>query len=692
MAIDYNFVDPGAIQDAASQRLTSQFNDRARLTAGNAVAAGDYGAGSRALLSSGQINDGLALQAQGKAQADDTASRSALTDYAAGNYNAAKTGFAKANNLQGVTAADTGQKAYTAAHLQVMAKLANALDTDHKAGIDPATSFDKAAPIIASLFPDSSKDLPQYRAAFLANPQGVIDTVRQATQKEMEAFTLGDGQTRFDGKGKPIATADPKTEYKTVKNADGSEALLKVGGPGSESPAPGGAAAAPGGVHSSAAAPNPVVAQVAPLAAAAGAKPADTAYLTRLAQVESAGNQNAQNGSSTGLYQFHPDTFASVGGKDIRDPADQTKAALALSQRDRQALQANGIEPNDANTYIMHQQGAGGGMALLKAPSQISAVAVLTPVYGNEKLAKQAIVNNGGSADMTAGQFVDHWRQKWGESPARAGVDVPTATQAPADAPPGVKVLYTGQGDDNKLDDKTVDYVAHQYMMTGTLPPLGMGKAAASNRDKILNRAAEIETETGATGADAVTRHLAIKSSGAALTQNTKTLAAVSQFENTASKNADLMLSLALKGGSQTGAPVINRWLQAGRKQIAGDPDVSNFDIALGTFADEYAKIVSGATGAQGSTDASRREAYDRLSKYATQGQLQSGIATMKKEMANRIQALQDQQSTLTETIRNGGVAPKPAASPTSGPAPTPPAIKPPHKMTDAELKAALGL
>jgi hypothetical protein len=220
----------------------------------------------------------------------------------------------------------------------------------------------------------------------------------------------------------------------------------------------------------------------------------------------------------------------------------------------------------------------------------------------------------------------------------------------------GVRVLQRGvpKAEDpmDSLTPEAIDYVAQQYISTGQLPPLGMGKAAAATRTKIINRAQAIEAETGATGQEAVVRHATVKAATSSLAALTKTTSMVESFENTAKKNADLMLELAPKGGGQTKMPVVNRWLQAGRKHIAGDADVANFDIALGTFADEYAKIVSGATGAQGSTDASRREAYERLSKYATQGQLQGGIATMKREMANRIDSLHEEKAALEATIR----------------------------------------
>lgn len=204
------------------------------------------------------------------------------------------------------------------------------------------------------------------------------------------------------------------------------------------------------------------------------------------------------------------------------------------------------------------------------------------------------------------------------------------------------------------LTDDAVQLLAGRYLKDGSLPPLGMGKAAAGARQKILNQATKMAKDLGLDAGDLVAGTLDIKATGHALDKSMTQLSTVKSFEETALKNADLMLTLAPKGGGQSNIPALNRWLQAGRKQIAGDKDVTSFDIALGTFADEYAKIVSGSTGSQGSTDASRREAYDRLSKYATQGQLAAGIATMKQEMGNRISSMEDVTDGLRAHIRSG--------------------------------------
>lgn len=239
-------------------------------------------------------------------------------------------------------------------------------------------------------------------------------------------------------------------KIQTVKDAMGNEHVVVVSGDAAANAPQVATPQAPtGGVYD----------RVAAIAQDAGATDTESAYLRRLAQVESAGNTAAQNGRSTGLFQFHPDTFASAGGKNIADVGDQTKAALNLSRQYRVTLQQNGVTPSDANTYIMHQQGAGGGLALLTAPPEVSAVAALTPAYGDAATAKKAIVNNGGSPDMTAGQFTDMWRQRWngsasdktssGGSPTGAV----TAKEVYSSAPNGGPGGHYGSNTDLQGDD-----------------------------------------------------------------------------------------------------------------------------------------------------------------------------------------------------------------------------------------------
>jgi hypothetical protein len=190
----------------------------------------------------------------------------------------------------------------------------------------------------------------------------------------------------------------------------------------------------------------------------------------------------------------------------------------------------------------------------------------------------------------------------------------------------------------NGVDSQTVNFAAQQYLLTGQMPGLGMG--SASLRTAILQRAAQLAGDPGS--------H--------ALGQVTKNRAMVEAFSQTALKNADLALSLADKGAGPAGSPMLNRWIQYGRKNVAGDPDVASFDAALTTFKNEYAKIMSGATGAQGSTDSARHEADELISNAFTPEQLRSTIATMTKEMGNRRSSLLEQEQQLQRQIsRRGG-------------------------------------
>lgn len=233
--------------------------------------------------------------------------------------------------------------------------------------------------------------------------------------------------------------------------------------------------------------------------------------------------------------------------------------------------------------------------------------------------------------------------------------------------PPGAPVRADGHQvihgpvkavDTTELDDNSIDYVARQFTKTGQMPPLGMGKEAGQMRREIIKRAAQLDTEAGRTGEDAVVSHAAVKSAASSLTKVSNQRNIAEPAEKTVISNANFLLTLAPKGGGQTGSPVLNRFLQHARGEYAGDPDVSAFNNTIGTVADEYAKVMSGGTGSQAATDSSRAEAYRRLSSSATLPQLRSNIAAMKVEMANRITSLKNQEGELQATIRNGGVAP----------------------------------
>lgn len=124
-------------------------------------------------------------------------------------------------------------------------------------------------------------------------------------------------------------------------------------------------------------------------------------------------------------------------------------------------------------------------------------------------------------------------------------------------------------------------------------------------------------------------------------------------FEETAKKNFDLALQLAPKAVPDLG-PWMNKWVQEGKTAVGGE-DVPPYVAALMTGANEYAKIMSGSTGAQGSTVDSRREAMEIFSRYLNTGQIKSVIDVAQKDMDNRKTSYTERLDNIKSRIRSEG-------------------------------------
>jgi len=266
-----------------------------------------------------------------------------------------------------------------------------------------------------------------------------------------------------------------------------------------------------------------------------------------------------------------------------------------------------------------------------------------------------------------------------------------------------VQAKTAQNGQPSQLD---IDTMADRYNITGQLPPLGMGSSPL--RAAILTSAAAqargerpMVPQTGAApGAPSAAGGQASNagvfgSSKVALSAVSKQAAMVDAYEKTAGMNLDLANSYVNGPGKtldETGSPLLNRALLHWQQHITGDPATQQFVNALTTSRDEYARVISAATGAQGITDAGRAEASNLFPDSISPAQLGPAIITAKQEMENRSQGLHAQMESLkqhlasiggTGTSSGGGpsgsvasgatpvqgIAP-PAAAPTPGTAP----------------------
>ena len=148
--------------------------------------------------------------------------------------------------------------------------------------------------------------------------------------------------------------------------------------------------------------PNPMNQRIAQAAYQRGVDP--EAALTIWRSEGSVTNPNVKNprSSATGIFQFISGTWKGMGGTDSdRLNLDkQIEYGLRLTKMNSDGLESHlGRKPQTWEVYLAHQQGLGGARSLLSSDPSVKAASLV---------GEKAVVQNGGTADMTAGQFINH--------------------------------------------------------------------------------------------------------------------------------------------------------------------------------------------------------------------------------------------------------------------------------------------
>jgi len=210
------------------------------------------------------------------------------------------------------------------------------------------------------------------------------------------------------------------------------------------------------------------------------------------------------------------------------------------------------------------------------------------------------------------------------------------------------------------LSKDALDMSADRFLTDGTLPP-GISKA---NRDAIMNRAAAIAREKGI-NPDRVAQ-LEVTANKQALGQLSKTETMVGAFEKNFVKNVKIVENLNAKKDT-TGVPLLQRWINAGKKAVSGDPDLAALNIAIKAVQNEYGKIVSGSMGNTAVAVSEIKRMEDLLNSAQTPQDVQAVLNTMKAETQNRIAGFKEQREELTRSMRSSTTAP---ATKSNAPAP----------------------
>jgi hypothetical protein len=204
---------------------------------------------------------------------------------------------------------------------------------------------------------------------------------------------------------------------------------------------------------------------------------------------------------------------------------------------------------------------------------------------------------------------------------------------------------------------------AARYNIDGTLPPMGMGKQAAAGRTAILNEAALQAGASGVSPDDQRIAQIGNKANSAALAKIQQQQTMVGAFEKNFNRNADIALEYSTKV-DRTGVPLANKWINAGKRSIAGDPELAAFDASVKAVSNEYAKIVSGSMGNTATAEGEIKKIEGLLNAAQTPQQVSAVINLMKRETQNRMTGFDEEKAALRSTMTTNKKPPSGATTP----------------------------
>lgn len=192
--------------------------------------------------------------------------------------------------------------------------------------------------------------------------------------------------------------------------------------------------------------------------------------------------------------------------------------------------------------------------------------------------------------------------------------------------------------DASQLSPELLDIYSDSKIMTGEYPALGYG-------GKDVKVAIDEEVARKAKAANMTTEQLLMnktisKSAEAPLVALTKVANIATGQAQTAHDSAQMILDLIDKDKATmgpAGVPLIDRYIQAGRKLIPGDERVKELDSLINSFMTETSKVISGNTGAAGVAVTMDANLQKRLSDFDNEGTLKGVLNIYDLENRNRI-------------------------------------------------------
>lgn len=479
-------------------------------------------------------------------------------------------------------------------------------------------AFDHIAQMDLPRLGMTPQQIEQYKQAFATDPQGTLQNLSIAAKKNLKFQQSGNSVMVLDGDTGQLIGQHQGSEFKTIKNGDGSESLVQVGGQASS---PDASSANPAGA-------------VNPPASAGDAAILPSVDPAAVRQAESNNNPNAvSSAGAQGTMQVMPTTQTDPG-YGVTPAKDNSPAELERVGNDYLGAMGQHFG-NPVYQLVANNWGPGNAQKWIAAGAHFDQL----PRETREYIGRVALAQVTGK-----------------KPPAMGAQDQPAApAQDGGVSQPSVQTLFTSKPKPagEALSDEDADMWGTMLLQQGpaALSNFGRGNDAAASLKKIHEHAAAIARSVDMSPAQIIAMQGSSKANVLALAQLVKQRTFVESNSETARKAGAYVLSLAPKGGAQGQSPIFNKWKQWVRGDIQGDADVAKFNFAINTLASEYAKVKTGAYGAAGNTDSAQHEAENLLRGYDNYKALSSRIDAMFKEMDFKKQSYVDQEAALRNDV-----------------------------------------
>jgi hypothetical protein len=206
-----------------------------------------------------------------------------------------------------------------------------------------------------------------------------------------------------------------------------------------------------------------------------------------------------------------------------------------------------------------------------------------------------------------------------------------------------------------------LDFEAEKMRLAGPQQSARFSSFTPQERSAIARRSDELSMAKGESPGEVVSGQVERKAAGEALKKLEIQHSAIDSYGRNAMKNGEYLNQLAKKV-DKTGVPVIERWTRAGRQDIRGDPDVSEFNAQLRLYIPEVARIAVNPNLTGVLSDSARKEMEEVLPRGASAAQFDRVIKLMRADYERRKSGIEETIAELKRTIGGGQETP-PAAT-----------------------------